>query len=251
MSLLWYNTGVLKTSVIPHRWNGRDRGRLANKEQSTMNSIPSSKACSKCGQVKPLSEFHKNRQSPDGLVHQCKTCRAEYRRFYYQEKGHIEREQNRKWKEDNYEYVLEYARQYGRKNYAKIFENRRDYRRSYYLKNKKSILARNRRWAQRNPDKVYILRRRHRINNPESIRAAWHRFYARKKAAPGSFTAEEWDALCRKYGRKCLACGKKRKLTVDHVVALSNGGTNDISNIQPLCGPCNSSKGAQTIDYRY
>lgn len=36
----------------------------------------------------------------------------------------------------------------------------------------------------------------------------------------------------------------------DHVVPVLFGGSNDISNIQPLCRSCNSSKGASTVDYR-
>jgi 5-methylcytosine-specific restriction endonuclease McrA len=34
------------------------------------------------------------------------------------------------------------------------------------------------------------------------------------------------------------------------VVPVSAGGANTIDNIQPLCGPCNSAKHTQTIDYR-
>lgn len=69
--------------------------------------------------------------------------------------------------------------------------------------------------------------------------------------AEGTFSTEEWYDLCERYGNKCLSCGRPdAKLTQDHVIPLSMGGTNYISNIQPLCGPCNSSKGAKTIDYR-
>lgn len=64
------------------------------------------------------------------------------------------------------------------------------------------------------------------------------------------FTHAEWAALCAKYGNICLACGQLRPLTADHIVPRSKGGAFDISNIQPLCGPCNSSKGDRTIDYR-
>lgn len=55
------------------------------------------------------------------------------------------------------------------------------------------------------------------------------------------------------YGRTCLACGRREphiRLTVDHVIPLSWGGTNALDNLQPLCSECNLDKGAQTIDYR-
>lgn len=34
-------------------------------------------------------------------------------------------------------------------------------------------------------------------------------------------------------------------LTVDHVVPLARGGTNDLANLQVLCKRCNSAKGAR------
>ena len=75
--------------------------------------------------------------------------------------------------------------------------------------------------------------------------------YELERDAPGSFTFDEWYALCQKYEFRCLRCGEQNvKLTVDHVVPLSKGGSHWISNLQPLCGPCNSSKGVKDTDYR-
>ncbi len=34
------------------------------------------KRCSRCGEIKPYSEFHKNRARRDGLQTYCKSCRA-------------------------------------------------------------------------------------------------------------------------------------------------------------------------------
>jgi len=73
---------------------------------------------------------------------------------------------------------------------------------------------------------------------------------ARKTGAGGSFTPEEWLLLCKKYHHKCLRCSKRRKLTADHIVPVSKGGTSYIANIQPLCKPCNSWKHTKFIDFR-
>lgn len=44
-------------------------------------------------------------------------------------------------------------------------------------------------------------------------------------------------------GRKCLICRKAPAVTLDHVIPIRWGGTNDEVNFQPVCTPCNSRKG--------
>ena len=87
-------------------------------------------------------------------------------------------------------------------------------------------------------------------NNRDKCRACDARREALKLNSSGHFTAQEWTDLCDKYGNICLKCRKKKKLTVDHIIPLIKGGSNYISNVQPLCLSCNSSKGTKIIDYR-
>jgi 5-methylcytosine-specific restriction protein A len=44
---------------------------------------------------------------------------------------------------------------------------------------------------------------------------------------------------------QCSHCGAgpaQAELTVDHIIPLAQGGTNDLSNLQVLCRRCNSTK---------
>ena len=66
----------------------------------------------------------------------------------------------------------------------------------------------------------------------------------------GILDALEWSALCIHFGDICLACQASRPLAIDHVIPLVLGGMNHITNVQPLCRSCNSSKGARIKDYR-
>lgn len=49
--------------------------------------------------------------------------------------------------------------------------------------------------------------------------------------------------IFKRDGYKCLKCGSTEHLSIDHIVALSNGGTDDTDNLQTLCLSCNASKG--------
>jgi hypothetical protein len=47
----------------------------------------------------------------------------------------------------------------------------------------------------------------------------------------------------RRDGGKCARCGSREKLEYDHIVPLSQGGSNTARNIELLCEQCNRSKG--------
>ena len=47
---------------------------------------------------------------------------------------------------------------------------------------------------------------------------------------------------------RCRYCGDYHSLSVDHVIPVSLGGSNDISNLVTCCMWCNSRKGAKTPD---
>jgi 5-methylcytosine-specific restriction endonuclease McrA len=94
-------------------------------------------------------------------------------------------------------------------------------------KNRKRITAYVRAWSRANPLKVAVYTARRR---------------AREAAAPGSHTSAQLEALFASYSGLCVYCDR-RATTVDHVVPLAAGGSNDISNLVPACGSCNSSKG--------
>jgi 5-methylcytosine-specific restriction endonuclease McrA len=105
--------------------------------------------------------------------------------------------------------------------------------------------------GRRNRDAVSATRRRWRAEHPEAHVASEHSRRALKRNAGGSYSVAEWVGLCEFFGWRCLRCGcDGLKLTVDHVIPLSRGGSNRIANIQPLCGPCNSAKGTNSHDYR-
>lgn len=106
--------------------------------------------------------------------------------------------------------------------------------RAYYERNRERLVAGAVQWARDNPERA----------------ALTARLKKQRRRAAGVLTAAEWLQILDKYEHRCLACGIDGALTIDHVIPVSKGGPNMADNVQPLCGPCNSSKGTNTIDYR-
>jgi len=67
--------------------------------------IELSKKCSKCGEVKLLGDFNKNRYSKDGSSCHCKTCAKETTRKWNQENKDKHQEHRKKWKKLNVDLV--------------------------------------------------------------------------------------------------------------------------------------------------
>lgn len=106
--------------------------------------------------------------------------------------------------------------------------------RKSHAKHKVAYRQRNRAWKAANPDACVT-----HCNNRR----------ARLLKAAGSHTVAEWRAILKAHGHRCAYCGLKQslvgRLTRDHYVPLSKGGSNAASNIVPSCSPCNHRKWAK------
>lgn len=148
--------------------------------------------------------------------------------------------------------------------YQRNIESATVTRREYYKNNREKILSRSKKryaanpdkvksyvanWAKKNKDKRSRYTSKWTKNNLDKANAAWHRRRARLKGNGGSHTPEEIEAILISQGFCCAGCSisfTKRKPTIDHIIPVSRGGTDDPSNLQLLCQPCNSSKGTRT-----
>lgn len=79
-----------------------------------------------------------------------------------------------------------------------------------------------------------------------------NRVIKRLKIKSKSHTFSEWELLKKQYNFTCPCCKKSEpeiKLTEDHIIPLSKGGSDLIENVQPLCLRCNLKKHIKIIKY--
>jgi 5-methylcytosine-specific restriction endonuclease McrA len=105
-------------------------------------------------------------------------------------------------------------------------------------------------WRAANRRKKNKNQQTYRRRHPEKIRVLNANYATRKTKAGGHLSEAQWLELCSKHNHRCLRCKKRKKLTPDHIIPVSKGGTSNVENIQPLCKSCNSIKNDGTTDYR-
>ena len=100
------------------------------------------KKCTKCGEVKPFSEYQKNKQAKNGLRSECKVCKNAYykaNKEVFTERNNRHRENNPEYREqyykENKDRILAYQKQYQKENKESIAE----YQKQYYKAKKEKL----------------------------------------------------------------------------------------------------------------
>lgn len=197
------------------------------------------KPCRRCGG----HEWYKNGSCAACAREGCRKWREvhrsevnEYRRQRYRENPERDKEISNRWRQKNPERYKESYQRWKRNNPERTKITTANWRRLNADRVRETKRESVRRWRQKNPDGYAAQHNRRRTN---------------ETAAGGGYTTSEWRDLVAHYGGKCLCCGRTDlPLTADHVIPVAKGGSSHISNMQPLCGGCNSKKGTKAIDYR-
>ena len=204
------------------------------------------KACTRCGVEKPLEEFPKRSEVPDGRASQCKACeKARKAGFYVENRDaiierttayhkanrEVGRRAVRKWRETNPEKSRAATRQSVAKFRAKDPEGYRAYQRE---------------WARKNPEKAKAKRDRFYAKNGYVYLRPYNQRYKTTKLAAFVEDVHDDVVLLRDLG-VCGLCDKPvmGPIDIDHILPLSRGGEHSYANTQLAHHSCNRSKGAR------
>lgn len=173
--------------------------------------------CQACGEVKLLAYFHKDKRAPKGHRKSCKACRAsrETDRYWSDPEGHKSR--MRTFRANNIEHVRQ-----------------REAR--YYEENRESRIESAVGFAHKRRASMYAVPRDSGITRPALRRLDGDQCcYCAVGMAFGSFPKGERP---------------DNQATIEHVLALSRGGSHTWANCTLACWRCNISKGARDGDWR-
>ena len=168
------------------------------------------KCCTKCGEIKPTSEFGKHR---NGLRARCKPCVS----------------------------AASYA--WNLANPEKVRANLAKWRAANREKSKSVSAA----WRAANPGKVKSLSSRYYAENKEAHTLRNNIRRAREIGNGGALSKGLAERLYGIQRGRCTCCGKPlgKDYHLDHIMPLALGGTNTDDNMQLLRATCNRQKSAK------
>lgn len=196
------------------------------------HSTPEMKICTKCNNELPATlEYFPKR---DNHLHSwCRTCKLAYNNEWRHKNPERDAAHKQKWNENNPEKLEEKRKRY----YAENREWYLEYSRNHHKANRDKKIEQTRAWQKANPDRK---------------RAAYNRYYAKKRGLDNSFTPEEWQTCLEHFNFCCAYCGAQRgfwnPMCMEHFIPVSSSGGFTKENIVPACKSCNSQKHDKPAD---
>jgi hypothetical protein len=196
------------------------------------------KECTRCREVKRMSNFSVSKNRLGGCQPRCKACDSlskaewsksnpDYGRTYYKENRSTTIERAKTYYYENKEKVLSNTKKYRIKNRETISENQK----LHYVENREKYALRSKLWQKENLDKCRLIN---------------HRYRARKRLLPNTLTEEQMSNVINFFGGCALTYSKE--IHWDHVVPLATGhGGTILGNMIPLRMDLNASKQESNI----
>lgn len=211
------------------------------------------KACSKCSDVKPLSEYARDARRPDGIRSECKACKAVVQRQNYERNRAKRNADSRAAYAANADARRAYAKEYREANRESVDARRLAFRQA----NRARLAAASLDWYYSSPENRQRVVERNKAWRAANARRAAElskaKTAARRARLKGATTHRITDRdLRRLIASPCAVAGcTNSDITIDHIVPLMRGGSHGIGNLQPLCLSHNASKGTKLwIEFR-
>jgi len=152
----------------------------------------------------------------------------------------------------------------------KTKEEIKQYKKEWHILNREKVIIRCKKWYEENKNtrvKEYKLKNREKIlqqkrESYERCKETYKKYWQTPKAKHNAkiqkyknrailsilehHSDKEWLELLKKNKGKCVDCKTTENIEKDHIIPLSRGGNDLISNILPRCRRCNSKKGNRT-----
>jgi 5-methylcytosine-specific restriction endonuclease McrA len=232
--------------------------------------MEATKRCSKCGEVKALTEFGKCNRTKDGHNTRCKACCNAMQRAQREQNPEKARAREQRYRQAHPGRVQEAVRRFR----IAHPEKKREHNHRYQEKHPDRVREAKRRYAEDHPDRMNSATRRYREANPEKQREYDRQRYsanpkrererarqyqrqhpevkrrseqhrrARKRNALGSYTSQDLDKQLLEQRSLCFWCSEPLESgwQVDHVIPISRNGSNWPENIVCACPSCNLRK---------
>ena len=124
------------------------------------------KTCSKCGEVRSIGDFIKNRRNKDELSNVCRACQSAYNRERYLVRGEEILKRAKVWRDKNKEIIKVHQKDYRNKNKDWL----RLLAKEYYKRHRTMIIKRNKKYYKDHKQACQVRKKLWRIKNKEKIR---------------------------------------------------------------------------------